>query len=190
MHLNSNNVYSNIFSTDQLMNMNTFEAMYEDEHNQIEPFIPISNSQEDMPIMNENINIENELHHHANHHHHHHNLSNDATSTESNIAKNISNLNQILSLTSFEDFNNINNENHHHLNPNVIKMEKINFNNNSHVNNLKCMINLNKISNESNEDDFVTDGTESPTINFKLKDSFGKTKILFNDFYLQRKKIP
>ena len=49
MHLNANNnVYSNIFSTDQLINMNTFDAMYEDDHNQIEHFMPINSSQEDI----------------------------------------------------------------------------------------------------------------------------------------------
>ena len=157
--------------------MNTFEAMYEDDHNQIEQFIPISNSQEDLPIMNENINIENELHNHHSHHASH--FGDEAVADQSNIAKNISNLNQILSLTSFDDFN-ANNENHHHHhhNPHVIKMEKINFNNMSQVNanNLKYMINLNKISAEANEDyeaDQQQQQSHSPNsaINFKLKDS-------------------
>lgn len=172
MHLNANN-YSNIFSTDQLISMQTFDAMYEDDHNQIEHFIPIVNSQEDLPpIMNENINIENELH---NHHHNHHDFDNDSSDATTphidhhininniinttSLTKNISNLNQILSLTStsFDDFN-ANNENllssHHHQNipPYAIKMEKLNFNlannnNNNHLKSKVCdLINLNKIS--------------------------------------------
>jgi hypothetical protein len=126
MHLNANNnVYSNIFSTDQLINMNTFDAMYEDDHNQIEHFMPINSSQEDLGgggngsgsnnsgvlptiIMNENINIDNELHNnHNNNHNEFDNDSSDATSISSHIVhhRQIINSNNILNATSLTSTN-------------------------------------------------------------------------------------
>ena len=213
MHLNANNnVYSNIFSTDQLinMNMNTFDAMYEDDHTQIEHFIPIVSSQDDLtPIMNENINIENELNHNQQQQNRIHNEfdnddddSSDSTPTHIinnnnnmiNTTKNIANLNQILSLSSssFSDDFIANNENLlHHLQPHAIKLEKINFNlvnnnnnnNSTHLKNNKVcdMINLNKLSNNQHGHNHNNECGENgdDAINFKLKDSSFGKKIIF-----------
>ena len=188
--------------------MNTFDAMYEDDHTQIEHFIPIVSSQDDLtPIMNENINIENELNHNQQqqnqirHNEFDNDDSSDSTPTHilntTSLTKNISNLNQILSLSSSsfsDDFIVANNENLlHHLQPHAIKLEKINFNlvnnnnnnnnNSTHLKNNKVcdLINLNKMSinNQSIQNNGCGENGDD-AINFKLKDSsFGK-KIIFD----------
>ena len=181
MHLNSNNVYSNIFSTEQLLNMNTFDAMYEDDdhHNQIEQFIPIANTHDDnsMPIMSQNINIDNELHQQ-----HQHNFCN-SDAVDQNLTKNISNLNQILSMTSFDDFN-ANNENHSSLNNNksaakMLMMNAQHYLNENHLNTNKAcqMISLSKCSSDE-----VNEFDEPNVSNFKIKDSsFGMSLALSQD---------
>jgi hypothetical protein len=187
--------------------MNTFDAMYEDDHAQIENFIPIVSSQDDLtPIMNENINIENELNHNQQQHQIRDNEfdnddSSDSTPTHIintiSLTKNISNLNQILSLPSSsfsDDFTIANNENLlHHLQPHAIKFEKnifnlVNNNNNNNnnsahlKNNKVCdLINLNKMS--INNQPLHSNGcgeNGDDAINFKLKNSsFGK-RIIFD----------